>query len=227
MAEPGVTKRLAAAGAAYANPPPDGTIPATPSGLDAPSARAPLVGQLGPMGGPVTFEERAFVGKLNLRGNPDNSSFMTAAAKALGTSLPTQPLTFIEKDGMRIHWVGPDHWMIHVPEGAEGPLRTKLQKAFKGIHAAVTDVSDYYTLIRVTGLKARALLQKGCPLDLHPRAFTPGTCAGTVFHHAAIFITQTEANEDNSATYDIQIRWSFAQYMWDYFTDGAREWAAG
>ncbi len=226
MAEPGVTKRLAAAGAAFAAPPPDGSIPSDPPGLDAAVQRSPLAGAVGPMGGPVTFEERPFVGKLNLRGDPENTSFMTAASKALGTDLPTEPLSFVEADGFRIHWIGFDHWLIHVPEGAEGPLKTKLEAALDGIHSAVTDVSDYYTVIRVSGAKARALLAKGCPLDLHPRRFGPGQCAGTVFHHAALFIAQTDAADDGSASYDIQIRWSFAQYLWDYFADGAREWQA-
>lgn len=227
MAEPGVTQRLSAATAAFADPPPVGTIPADPGALDGAGARSPLAGLVGPIGGPVTFEERPFVGKLNLRGDPANTSFMTAAAKALGTDLPTEPCRFVEKDGVRLHWIGFDHWMIHVPEGAEGPLKAKLQTALEGIHAAVVDVSDYYTIIRVSGAKARRLLQKGVPLDLHPRAFGPGRCAGTVFHHAAIFLAQTDASDDGSATYDIQIRWSFAQYLWDYFVDGAREWQGG
>lgn len=226
MAEPGVTQRLAAAGAAFADPPPEGAIPATPASLDSAGARSPLAGLVGPTGGPVTFEERPFVGKISLRGDPANASFMTAAAKVLGASLPTEPLSFLDHDGYRIHWVGFDHWMIYAPEGAEGPLKAKLDAALEDIHHAAVDVSDYYTVIRVSGFKARALMQKGCPLDLHPRAFGPGRCAGTVFHHAAIFVAQTDALDDGSATYDVQIRWSFAQYLWDYFADGAREWAA-
>ena len=104
------------------------------------------------------------------------------------------------------------------------PARGIERITIQDIHHAAVDVSDYYTVIRVTGFKARALMQKGCPLDLHPRAFGPGQCAGTVFHHAAVFVAQTDALDDGSATYDVQIRWSFAKYLWDYFADGAREW---
>ncbi|MBP5857794.1 hypothetical protein KAJ83_12305 [Marivibrio halodurans] len=224
MAEPGVTQRLAAAGAAFTDPPAEGTVSTEPGALDAAGTRSPLSGLLGPAGGPVTFEERPFVGKLTLRGDPSNADFMAAAGKVLGTDIPTDPCRFVEHDGFRVHWIGFDNWLIHVPEGAEGPLKTKLEAALEGIHSAIVDVSDYYTVIRVQGAKARRLLQKGCPIDLHPRTFGPGQCAGTVFHHAAIFLAQTDADTDGGASYDIQIRWSFARYLWDYFVDGAREW---
>lgn len=227
MAEPGLTDRLAAAGEAFSNPAPAGAVASEPTALDAAGTRSPLAGFVGPTTGPVTFEERPFIGKISLRGDLDDAGFAAGTASALGTGLPREPLTFVEHDGYRIHWIAYDHWMIYAPEGAEGPLLAKLRAALDGVHHAAVDVSDYYTVIRVSGDKARALLAKGCPLDLHPRAFRPGMCAGSVFHHAALFIAQTAAFDAGGATYDVQVRWSFARYMWDYFTDGAREWQAG
>jgi heterotetrameric sarcosine oxidase gamma subunit len=45
---------------------------------------------------------------------------------------------------------------------------------------AVTDVSGGRMAVRLAGADARGLFAKDCPLDLHPRAFKPGTCAQSV-----------------------------------------------
>ncbi len=196
----------------------------TRSPLEAATARSPLAGLVGPSSGAVFFEERPLIGKLSLRGDAGDPAFADAAAKTLGVALPTEPTTFVETDRYRVHWIAYDTWSIWTAEGEEGPLKEALETALADVHHAVVDVSDYYTVIRVSGPKARALLAKGCPLDLHPRVFTPGMCAGSVYHHAGIFVAQVAADDDGAASYDVQIRWSFAQYLWDYFTDGAREW---
>ncbi|MCR9221191.1 MAG: hypothetical protein NXI21_13290 [Alphaproteobacteria bacterium] len=213
MAEPGVTQQTAAA-------------PADAAGLDGPAARSPLAGLLGPMGGPVTIEEHPLLAKISLRGDAADPAFLAGAEAALGLALPTEPLSFVADDAVRIHWIAYDHWMIYGAEGTEHDLLAALAGRLDALHHAAVDVSDYYTVIRVSGAKARALLQKGSPVDLHPRAFWPGKCTGTVFHHAAVFLAQTAELEDGGATYDLQIRWSFARYLWDYLVDGAREWRA-
>ena len=40
----------------------------------------------------------------------------------------------------------------------------------------------------MAGDKVRAVLQKGCPLDFHPKVFTPGQCAQSHFFKAGVVL---------------------------------------
>jgi sarcosine oxidase subunit gamma len=48
----------------------------------------------------------------------------------------------------------------------------------------VVDVGANRTTLLVSGPAARAVLERGCTLDLHPRSFTAGHCAQTTFARA-------------------------------------------
>ena len=183
-------------------------------------ARSPLHGRVPFQGTQTQIAERPFIGKLTLRGNPEDKGFAAAAESVLGTALPTEPNTVSETGTCQISWVGPDEWLIYTADGAQGPLQDRLRTALKDIHSAVADVSDYYTNIRISGTRARDVIAKGCPLDLHPRVFGPGQCAGSLFLKAAIRIIQI----DDTPTYDLQIRWSFADYLFEHLLRGAEEW---
>ena len=57
-----------------------------------------------------------------------------------------------------------------------------------GSHHALTDVSDGLVTFTLAGPSARDVLAKGCPLDLHPRAFTPGSCARSLLAKADVLL---------------------------------------
>ena len=63
----------------------------------------------------VIFEELAFCVHLNLRCDPTDSQTLTAASTALGVGLPLVPNTFHEASDIRIHWLGPDEWLVLAP----------------------------------------------------------------------------------------------------------------
>lgn len=180
---------------------------------------SPLDGLAGPTGSQVSLEERRFVGKVVLRGNPDNKDFLAKARDVLGEDLPLEPCTFVKGASYSIYWTGPDEWMIHTPEDGETALVLGLREALGDIHSQVVDVSDYYVLMRLSGPAAREVLAKGTPLDLHPRAFGAGKVAGTRYANATIQLAQL----DDTPTFDVQVRMSFAQYLWDYFTTASKE----
>jgi len=169
----------------------------------------------------VSIRELPNLGKITLRGNAGDTAFADAVAKVLGVALPTEPMTSASAGDVRIFWKAFDEWLIWTPEGAEGKLVADLRAATDGMRKAVVDMSDYFTVIRVQGPNARTLLAKGCALDLHPRAFSQGQATGTGFHQATIFLTLADTD-----TFDVMIRWSFADYLWTYFADGMQEWEA-
>ena len=67
------------------------------------------------------------------------------------------------------------------------PLAAELSETI-GDAAAVTDQSDGYAVLSLTGPRAAALLEKGVSLDLHDRVFAPGSAAVTSFAHLGVML---------------------------------------
>lgn len=147
---------------------------------------------------------------VNLRGNADDPAFCMAAAKALGAALPVKPCSSSEDGAMRVLWAGPDDWFVVGPKGGAEALGTRLREALAGLHHAVTDVSSGYAVLQLSGTPARDVLAQGCPLDLHPRAFARGACAGSHFFKASVWLWQT----DDAPVYELLVRRSFMGYVW-------------
>jgi sarcosine oxidase subunit gamma len=184
-----------------------------------PTRYSPLAG-LPPAPAGIALNERAYIGKVNLRGDKSDLEFASAIRAALDVDLPVAPNTVASNDNYTVYWLGPDEWMLHCAQNGQSDIVSRLQELLRSRHAAVTDVSDYYVVIRMSGEKAREVLSKGTPFDVHPRAFKPGACAQTCFGHASILLHCL----DDAPTFDIQVRWSFAEYIWRYLVDGAGEY---
>ena len=67
----------------------------------------------------VVISERPFLGHLNLRGDPGDGGFTSAAANVLGFRLPTAPNTTAGKGGLLALWLGPDEWLVVTPPDAQ------------------------------------------------------------------------------------------------------------
>ncbi len=182
----------------------------------------------------VALAERPHRGMVNLRLDPSDATAMNAFADAFGFALPTQPNTSAGDGTASALWLGPDEWWLVVP-GPGPALADKLRAALADGFAAVTEVGESRTCIRIAGPKARALLQKGCPLDLHPRAFAPGACAQTILAKAtvAIHLVADESAADGSAadgsvaegpTFEVYVLRSFAEYLWAWLEDAGAEY---
>jgi sarcosine oxidase subunit gamma len=83
----------------------------------------------------------------------------------------------------------------------------------------VTDLSAARAVIEITGPRARELLEKGCSIDLHPRAFAPGNCAQTLFARLPVIIDQIAA----APAYRLFVRRSAARWLCDWLIDAAEE----
>jgi sarcosine oxidase subunit gamma len=148
---------------------------------------------------------------VNLRGNADDPAFCEAVTRALGgAQLPTKAGTTSESGVVRIVWAGPDDWFVIGPKGRAEALAERLREALVGLHHAVTDVSSGYTVLHLSGTPARDVLAQGCPLDLHPRVFASGACAGSHFFKASVWLWQT----DEAPVYELLVRRSFMGYVW-------------
>jgi heterotetrameric sarcosine oxidase gamma subunit len=82
------------------------------------------------------------------------------------------------------------------------------------------DVSANRTTLELSGPAARQVLEKGCPLDLHPRAFGPGRAVSTTVGPVAVLLWQV----DDVPTYRLFPRSSFADYLARWLIDAMSEY---
>ena len=147
---------------------------------------------------------------LNLRGNLDAVPLRQAVLQVLGLALPSQACTSTANATHRLVWVGPDDWFIIGPKGQAADIESALRSLLGTQHFALTDVSSGYTVLHLSGRPVRDVLAHGCPLDLHPRVFKPGSSAGSLFFKASVWLWQTE----EAPVYEMLVRNSFRGYVW-------------
>jgi sarcosine oxidase, subunit gamma len=193
-----------------------------PEPLRSRAALAP--GQLKPRG--IRLGERQELGKVDLRGDPHDRAFMAAVGRVLDLLLPTESCTAAAKGQINALWLGPDQWLVTCPASDVAGLIGSLRAALQGVHAAITDLTDGRVAVRVAGPSARAVLAKGTPLDLHPRAFPPGRCAGTLLAKATVLIHLLDDDPERGPSYDVYVARSFAHYLWIWLEDAGREYGA-
>jgi sarcosine oxidase subunit gamma len=113
-------------------------------------------------------------------------------------------------DNCRILWLGPDEFLVQAPYAGIAEIETALSRALAAEHHAVTDVSDQSVTLQLSGQGARDGLAAGCPLDLHPAAFRPGSCAQSHFLKVGIVLCQL----GDEPSYEIGVLRSSAGYLW-------------
>ena len=173
----------------------------------------------GPADASVTLTERPFLVHLNLRGDPSDRAFLDAAERELGVGLPLEPNTVARGRDLAVLWLGPDEWLVLAPPERTG-VEADLRQALDGQRHAVVDVSGGQTVVSLSGGRARDVLAKGCTLDLHPRVFGLGRCAQTLIARANVTIWQ----DDETPSYDLIVRRSFADYLALWLSDASREY---
>ncbi len=158
-----------------------------------------------------------------LRGSKD--AVDTAIRAAYGVALPNGPAR-VEGKGVAFVWAGPDHWLAIaertiLEREADRDLEAELETALAGI-ASVVDQSDSRIVVRIEGPRARDLLAKGVPIDLHPRVFHPGDVAITHASHIGVILWQT----DEAPTYEAALFRSYADSFTHWLAESAAEYAA-
>ncbi|MBI3706824.1 MAG: sarcosine oxidase subunit gamma [Proteobacteria bacterium] len=166
--------------------------------------------------------ERPFLGLLDLRLDPADRAALQAANRILQIELPLVPNRAIEGDGLAALWLGPDEWLVVNDRGAELAVEGRLNDALRGQTFAVTNVTDACTTIELAGRHAGDVLRKGSGLDIHPREFAPDHCAQTTLAKARIILWQ----RDETPTYYLFVDRSYAEYLWHWLEDAAREFGA-
>lgn len=187
-------------------------------------APVPAIGpdQLAPRG--VRLGERTGLGKIGLRGDPGERAFMTGVGRVLDLLLPTEPNTSARKNALTALWSGPDEWLVTCPRDDVAFFMNSLVEALRDCHAAITEQSDGQVAFSLAGPSAREVLAKGCPLDLHPRAFRPGQCARSLLAKADVLLHLRGEEPAAGANFDLYVGRSFAHYLWTWLYDAGLEY---
>lgn len=162
---------------------------------------------------------------LNLRGDATDTRFCEIVAEVAGAPLPERPNGWTGGEDGSVAWLGPDEWLIMAPEGRasslEGGLRERCgDDAASAMALSVVDVSHNDIGFVLSGIMAREVLAKGCPLDLHAGAFAKGRCAQTrLAQTRALLICRAEH------TIEIRVRNSFAAYIARWLQDAMKEFS--
>jgi sarcosine oxidase subunit gamma len=169
----------------------------------------------------VAMRELAFLTAVNLRVDPAGAA-ARRIGELLGAALPTEPTTVAAAGRRFVLWLGPDEWLVLGPDQPVAALVESLRGPLAGGPGSAVDVSAQRTTIELTGPRARAVLAKGCPLDLHPRAFQAGRCAQTLVGRAQVLVWQA-----GDEAYRLLVRASFAGYLAAWLADAADEYRDG
>ena len=122
------------------------------------------------------------------------------------------------RNGLAFHWCGADQYFAIAEGKADGEFYRELKTRFEGL-ASCSDQSHGRVIIRVTGSKARALLSKGTPVDLHPSAFGPGKSAMTQMAHVGVHLVQT-----GEESFELSVFRGFSENFWEWLTEQAEEY---
>ncbi|MGW7207570.1 sarcosine oxidase subunit gamma [Streptomyces sp. NPDC054837] len=166
----------------------------------------------------VTLTEWPFLTMVNVRVDPASEA-ADRIGKALGAPLPPLSGHASTSGPHTVLWLGPDEWLVLSQADATAVV-AELRESLAQDPGSIVDVSANRTTLELSGPAARHVLEKGCTLDLHPRAFGPGQAVSTTVGPVAVLLWQV----DDTPTYRLLPRSSFADYLARWLIDAMSEY---
>ncbi len=152
---------------------------------------------------------------IDLKGGDDLPEL---AAPLLAMEFPNVANSVARRgDELAVYCVSPGHWLLQLNRGAGHETMAKIEAAAREISHSCVDVSDLYVRIEVSGIESRDVLAQGISLDLHERAFPPGSTARTALAKTTVQLTCTE----QLPRYELLVFSSFERYVLDWLNVAA------
>ena len=111
----------------------------------------------------LNLKEVEPITKINLRGK--KREFFTKVGQVLSVILPTESNTSTSNQELSALWLSPDEWMVYT----NSMNKEIFDRVFKEIsslnYGAVTNVSDQWVCINISGNNLYELLSMSCPFD--------------------------------------------------------------
>ena len=170
-----------------------------------------------------SMKEKTPVAKINLRGNLENKEFSSKVGKIRGMILPKKACSTASKEKITSLWLGPNEWLL--VSNNEIPKETNVyeleQILFDNISktnlGAITNVTDHFTIFKLSGTNIFEVLSKGCPFNFDSDDFGNNKVVQTILNHVDVTIHRRSGND-----VDLYVRRSFAGYLWDWLKDSAK-----
>lgn len=112
-------------------------------------------------------------GMITLRGDLGSAKLTKAVKVVTGQAMPA-PGQFLGDATSGVAWMSPDELLLIVPYADVTQSVLQIDKALSGKHFLASDVSDARAVFSVSGARARDVLARLCPVDLHPDSFGVG-----------------------------------------------------
>ncbi|WP_455836307.1 sarcosine oxidase subunit gamma [Pseudarthrobacter siccitolerans] len=177
----------------------------------------------GSVQGVVELREVSFLTMVGLRVDRNSDAGQRIAAVTGG--LPAACGSVSGTGDTSVLWLGPEEFLVVAPteahESLGGDLIQALREALADGAGQVVDLSANRTTFELTGPRARAVLEKGCSLDLHPRVLSAGTALSTEIGNIPVVLWKT-----GGESFRIFPRASFADFLGRWLLDAMREYAS-
>ena len=152
--------------------------------------------------------------KINLRGK--KREFFTKVGQVLSVILPTESNTSTSNQELSVLWLSPDEWMVYT----NNKNKEIFDRVFKEIsslnYGAVTNVSDQWVCINISGDKLYELLSMSCPFDFLKFKDTKGSTTQTIINHIDVIIHNLGDNNIN-----LFVRRSFSEHLYEWLVDSS------
>ena len=159
--------------------------------------------------------------KLVVRGK--NREFISSIGKLLNILLPNEPNTSSSGNNVTALWLSPDEWMIFANEKnnedsnsyvVEDELIDKISKNGLG---SITDVTDQFVMLSLSGEKIYNLFMKGSPFNFNEFKNKKGAVTQTIINKIDVII-----HNKNNTEVNLFVRRSFSNHLWSWLNDSAR-----
>jgi sarcosine oxidase subunit gamma len=138
-----------------------------------------------------------------------------------GIELPQGPRRSIAGD-LAFAGIGPGAWVATLEGG--GNECANLLAGTIGNSAAISDQTDGYAVLRMSGPRLRDTLSKLVPVDVHPRVFGKGYVSVTSVAQCSATLWRLDDRIDGSPVFEISVLRSFAASFWHALNESAAEY---
>ena len=157
----------------------------------------------------LRITEHLGLGLATLMSRGDEAALTSRIAEQFGIDFSSGPKRSA-RGGTAFVGIGPGTWLA-CREAADPNWASGLAATVSGL-ASISDQSNGYAVLRVTGPAARNLLSRGAFIDFHPSVFGPGSSAVTTIAHIGVMLWQL----DDAPTYDVALFRSYAESFWHW-----------
>ena len=143
------------------------------------------------------------------------SNVLCEEIKIDNINLSSKPLSVENNENTRILWNGPRSWLVIT---TQKEVFSEIDKKFKEVDFAVTDISHSKSIIELEGDQAKEVLKKGCPFNFNE--FYKNNCLNSTFNGMTIIVDMISDKPDTFRIFALR---SFGESLYHSITDSSLE----